>query len=332
MSGRRKLRQRSRRGRLRLDRRCPAPRRHAPGRRALELRRQAGVTRSYSGRASRPQNAADGARSSVSSTTPGEKLKIGAGDTLFAYVYIDLASPPSELMLQWHTAGRLVAPRLLGRERDRLGQGRHARTAADGRPAGGRPVGAAGGAGRQAQAAAGHDDRRLGVHPARRHGLLGQGRHRDSDPAGRPALRLAHGLGFAAQRPLAARVCRRTSRRSSRSNDRGGPRPQARELASLLHRARLHQDHRGARAAASQARRRPSSSGKQLDEQLPTTLVFREKAGEPRPAFLLKRGEYDQRGEKVGRGGAGVLAAAAAGRTGQPPGTGPAGWSRPTIR
>ena len=41
---------------------------------------------------------------------------------------------------------------------------------------------------------------------------------------------------------------------------------------------------------------------KELEEQFPTTLVFREKAGEPKPAFLLKRGEYDQRGEKVERG------------------------------
>ena len=40
---------------------------------------------------------------------------------------------------------------------------------------------------------------------------------------------------------------------------------------------------------------------KQLDDQIATTLVYREKAGEPKPAFLLKRGEYDQRGEKVGR-------------------------------
>ena len=40
---------------------------------------------------------------------------------------------------------------------------------------------------------------------------------------------------------------------------------------------------------------------KKLTDQIPTTLVFREKAGEPKPAFLLKRGEYDQRGEKVGR-------------------------------
>jgi len=40
---------------------------------------------------------------------------------------------------------------------------------------------------------------------------------------------------------------------------------------------------------------------KQLVDKLPATLVFREKAGEPRPAFLLRRGEYDQRGEKVER-------------------------------
>ena len=30
-------------------------------------------------------------------------------------------------------------------------------------------------------------------------------------------------------------------------------------------------------------------------------MIFREKAGMPRPAFVLKRGEYDQRGEKVER-------------------------------
>ena len=41
---------------------------------------------------------------------------------------------------------------------------------------------------------------------------------------------------------------------------------------------------------------------KQLEDRLATTLIFREKAGAPRPAFLLKRGEYDQRGEKVERG------------------------------
>jgi hypothetical protein len=38
-----------------------------------------------------------------------------------------------------------------------------------------------------------------------------------------------------------------------------------------------------------------------IDGQIPTTLVFRERGGEPRPAFLLNRGEYDQRRDKVGR-------------------------------
>jgi hypothetical protein len=37
-----------------------------------------------------------------------------------------------------------------------------------------------------------------------------------------------------------------------------------------------------------------------LDKQLPATLVFKERS-EPKPAFVLKRGEYDQRGEQVGR-------------------------------
>ena len=46
---------------------------------------------------------------------------------------------------------------------------------------------------------------------------------------------------------------------------------------------------------------KPSRRKKQLIDQIPTTLVFREKTGEPKPAYLLKRGEYDQRGEKVGR-------------------------------
>jgi hypothetical protein len=37
-----------------------------------------------------------------------------------------------------------------------------------------------------------------------------------------------------------------------------------------------------------------------LEAKLPTTLVSKERA-EPRPAFILKRGEYDQRGAPVGR-------------------------------
>ena len=35
----------------------------------------------------------------------GRKLKVGAGDTIFAYAYLDPKDPPKELMLQWHTRG-----------------------------------------------------------------------------------------------------------------------------------------------------------------------------------------------------------------------------------
>ena len=38
----------------------------------------------------------------------------------------------------------------------------------------------------------------------------------------------------------------------------------------------------------------------QLDQQIPTSLVSKE-LDAPRPAFILKRGEYDRRGEPVGR-------------------------------
>ena len=43
-----------------------------------------------------------------------------------------------------------------------------------------------------------------------------------------------------------------------------------------------------------------------LDKQFPSTLVFKE-AAQPRPAFILKRGEYTQRGDKVDRNTPGFL-------------------------
>lgn len=39
----------------------------------------------------------------------------------------------------------------------------------------------------------------------------------------------------------------------------------------------------------------------EIDSRIPTTLVFRERSGELKPAFILNRGEYDQRRDKVGR-------------------------------
>ncbi|MCB1128002.1 MAG: DUF1553 domain-containing protein, partial [Verrucomicrobiae bacterium] len=52
--------------------------------------------------------------------------------------------------------------------------------------------------------------------------------------------------------------------------------------------------------AAKQALQKAREDLNELNRQVPTTLVFREQA-EPRDAFILKRGEYDQRGEQVHR-------------------------------
>ena len=51
------------------------------------------------------RSTAPGAQAARSSRTPGRSCKVGEGDALFAYVYLDPTDPPKEIMLQWHTAG-----------------------------------------------------------------------------------------------------------------------------------------------------------------------------------------------------------------------------------
>ena len=81
-------------------------------------------------------------------------LDVAVGDTLFVYVYLDPANPPSEVMLQWND-GSMGAPRLLGGEPDSVGErwqrkpalyGAAARTGAMGAAGGARGAGGAGGA------------------------------------------------------------------------------------------------------------------------------------------------------------------------------------------
>ncbi len=162
----------------------------------------------YSGRLAL-RNRADGLNQRFFDNA-GSKLKVGAGDTLFAYVYIDPKNPPRELMLQWHTKGDWTHRAYWGDNVIDWGKdGTPERLASGGLPASGKwvrlevPVG-------QARAGAGHGDRRLGVYPVRRHDLLGQGRHRDRDSPGRAALRFVHGLDPGPARQCAARACPRT--------------------------------------------------------------------------------------------------------------------------
>ena len=203
-------------------------------------------------------------------------------------------------MLQWHTKGGWTHRAYWGENVIDWGKDGTPERLPDRRPAGLGQVGAAGGAGRQAQAGAGHGDRRLGVHPVRRHRLLGQGRHRDRTPQDGQLFDSLHGLDSGP-----ARRCRR-GLAGERQGDRRGRSSQAdrgpdQGASRLLRRACVRQDRRGSSSRLRSKLAEAEQKRKELEEQIPTTLVFREKAGEPKPAFLLKRGEYDQKGEKVGR-------------------------------
>ena len=82
--------------------------------RPLDVRRR---TRSP-GLSRRPRRAAQGRRGAEPALLhrrEASRLKVGEGDKLFAYVFLDPLDPPKEIMLQWHT-GELGAPGLLGRE------------------------------------------------------------------------------------------------------------------------------------------------------------------------------------------------------------------------
>src|SRR5262249_16934050 len=46
-----------------------------------------------------------GERQTESFESARPRLKVGEGDTFFAYVFIDPVDPPKELMLQWHPDG-----------------------------------------------------------------------------------------------------------------------------------------------------------------------------------------------------------------------------------
>jgi len=229
----------------------------------------------------------------------GRKLKIGAGDTLFAYVYIDSANPPQELMLQWHTKGGWTHRAYWGEnlidwgrdgtpERKKAGDLPTSRTwvrlevpaatleLAPGTVIDGWAFTQHGGtvywdkAGIETetpQDGQRYDSLTAWVRAQRTHG----------DPA----------LPGNVKAILALERSRRTE-------------AQTRELRAYFVEhayAKTSGLFEPLRSKLEQAER----TRKQLDERIPTTLVFREKAGEPKPAFLLKRGDYDQKGEKVGR-------------------------------
>jgi hypothetical protein len=228
----------------------------------------------------------------------GRRLKVGAGDTLFAYVYIDPHHPCKELMLQWHTSGwthrAYWGANLIDWGTDRTPE----RMRMGDLPAAGKWV-------------------RLEVPVARLKLKKGEiidgwaftqfdgtvfwdtaGLHTEVPQDGQRYESFALwaelerasgavGLPDNVKKIMAIEPSKRTD-------------AQTKELLGHFI-ARAY----GGTAASFEALTKQldelEQKRKRLDEQVPATLVFRERAGKPKPAYMLKRGEYDQRGEQVER-------------------------------
>jgi hypothetical protein len=224
-------------------------------------------------------------------------LKVGPGDVLFTYVFLDPLRPPREVMLQWNTGqwshraywgenlidyGKDNSP-----ERLRVGDlpttGKWVRLEVPAAKVGLKPGAAVTGwAFTQHGGAVAWDKSGIETYTPQEGQLYdtltewvrGQ---KAVDGAGLPEnLKAIVKLERSKRNPEQARALRdhflATAYRKGR------------EVLGPLH----------AQVADVEKRR------KDLDATIPTTLVMKERA-EPRPAFLLNRGEYDQRKDPVGR-------------------------------
>jgi len=230
-------------------------------------------------------------------------LRVGAGDKLFAYVYLDPANPPKEIMLQWHTSGWLhraywgenVIPWGGDNSSQRLPMGKL--------PAMGAWVRL------EVEAA------KVGITPNTvingwaftQHGgtaywdrgglftrLPQNDRPYDTLSAWVGAQRAVQGNGLPGDIQKIINLDR--AKRSE---------AQKKQLAKYF----LENAFAGTQAAVAPLRQQVSALNREketLEKQIPTTLIFKERK-DPRPAYLLKRGEYDKRGDKVERATPGFL-------------------------
>jgi mono/diheme cytochrome c family protein len=231
----------------------------------------------------------------------GAKLVVGEGDVLFAHVYLDPKNPPREVMLQWHTAGNWSHRAYWGANAIAFGK--------DGTPER-LPMGKLPEAGGWVRLEVPVDRLKMAPgtvidgwaftqHSGQIHwdaaGITTRtpqdGQLFESFAAWVEAQR---GVGTSASLPADLKAVVRLER--SKWTE-----AQAKALAAYFVE---HADAATARAVRPLRDKlaQAEKKRKEIETQAPTTLVFRERAGEPRPAYRLKRGEYDQRGEKVGRG------------------------------
>jgi hypothetical protein len=228
----------------------------------------------------------------------GKKLKVGEADSLFAYVFLDPLKPPREIMIQWHTGawthraywgenlidyGKDGTP-----ERLHMGDlppsGEWVRLEIDTRKLGIKP-----GTLIDGWAFAQHGGTVYWDQAGLRTWTPQDGQTYDTFTDWVRARKVDNGNGLA--KPLQDALKLERSQRTEAQL--GQLREAFFETGYAGNRAAL-EPLRAQLANAEQAR-------KAIDDAIPTTLIFKERAGEPKPAFLLNRGEYDQRRDQVAR-------------------------------
>ncbi|HEY7308269.1 MAG TPA: PSD1 and planctomycete cytochrome C domain-containing protein [Gemmataceae bacterium] len=224
-------------------------------------------------------------------------LRVGSGDTLFAYVYLDPSNPPKEIMLQWHTGdwkhraywGENVIPW----GRDKSGERRH--------------LGPLPKKGEWVRLDV--DAAKVGIKPGTviqgwaftqfggtvywdKAGIVTQTPQSNQPFTTLSAwLRVQNAAGGAGlPKDIQAIVKLPRDKRSE---------PQKKQLRDYF----LANAYAGTQATLAPLRKQIAdleTKRQQIDKAMPATLVFKERAT-AKPAYVLKRGEYDQRGEQVGR-------------------------------
>jgi hypothetical protein len=229
----------------------------------------------------------------------GRKLKVGEGDAFFVQVFLDPLDLPKEIMLQWHTGGAWSHRAYWGSnvipwgkdgtsERLRIGDlpssGKWARLEVDVKK-----LGIAPGTLIDGWAFTQNDGTVYWDRAGLETWTPQEGQLYDSLTGWIRARRADSGVGLPDSLKATLKVERTKRTEAQRKEllsyfvERGYSRTQSvfDPLQSPL-------------AKAEQERN-------EIDSRVPTTLVSRERTGEIKPAFILNRGEYDQRRDKVGR-------------------------------
>jgi hypothetical protein len=224
-------------------------------------------------------------------------IRVGVGDRLFAYVFLDPAAAPREIMLQWHTDGWKhraywgdnLIPWGADKSPERLAMGKL--------PAVGQWV--------RLEV----DAARVGIKPGTvingwaftQHGgtaYWDRGGLFTRLPQGdRPYDTLSAWIG--AQKAVQGAGLPKSIQDIIKLDRAKRTEGQTKQLVDYF----LENGYSGTQAAIAPLKKQLEALNKKkesINKQVPKTLVYKERK-DIRPAYLLKRGEYDKRGEKVER-------------------------------